>query len=79
MREGYGRFNVSLVFPQNYRMYSLDEYRKIGAKRYREVFETDVEQDEKTVEREFWNTVTTSPNFTVQYANDVEGSAVRQL
>ena len=40
------------------------------------MFDTDVEPDEKTIEREFWHTVTTAPNFTVQYANDVEGSAV---
>ncbi|EKX50736.1 hypothetical protein GUITHDRAFT_161702 [Guillardia theta CCMP2712] len=31
--------------------------------------------DERTVEREFWYTMSTASNFTVQYANDVEGSA----
>jgi hypothetical protein len=31
--------------------------------------------DEQTVEREFWYTMSSSTNFTVQYANDVEGTA----
>jgi hypothetical protein len=31
--------------------------------------------DEATVEREFWYTMSSSSNFTVQYANDIEGTA----
>jgi hypothetical protein len=31
--------------------------------------------DEETVEREFWHTMSSSSNFTVQYANDIEGTA----
>ncbi len=62
---------------QNHQFYPVDKYREIGARRYKRVFDTDEEQEEKIVEREFWNTVTTAHNFTVQYANDVEGTAVR--
>ena len=31
--------------------------------------------DEVTTEREFWHTMSTSNNFSVQYANDIEGTA----
>ena len=34
--------------------------------------------DERTAEREFWHTMSSSSNFSVQYANDIEGSAMTE-
>lgn len=67
-------YTVSLNM-QNYRTYTLEEYQRLGAKRFKEAFGEEM-PSERDVEREFWHTVSTAQKFSVQYANDVEGTGV---
>jgi len=59
---------------KDYRTYTLEEYQKLGAKRFKEVFGEEC-PGESVIETEFWHTMSAAQNFSVQYANDVEGTA----
>lgn len=60
---------------QGTRPYTIEEYRKIGRKRFKEIFGDVKDPGEKTIEAEFWHKAS-SNRFSVQYGSDVEGTAV---
>jgi len=61
---------------RNHRSYTIEEYEKIALRRFQEYFNhKDPPPDEDTVESEFWYTTSTANNVSMQYANDVEGTA----
>jgi hypothetical protein len=60
---------------QGARPYTIEEYRKIGRKRFKEIFGDVKDPGEKAVEAEFWHKAS-SNRFSVQYGSDVEGTAV---
>eukprot|EP00282_Hemiselmis_andersenii_P039381 CAMPEP_0169430188 /NCGR_PEP_ID=MMETSP1042-20121227/2264_1 /TAXON_ID=464988 /ORGANISM="Hemiselmis andersenii, Strain CCMP1180" /LENGTH=385 /DNA_ID=CAMNT_0009540483 /DNA_START=164 /DNA_END=1318 /DNA_ORIENTATION=+ len=58
------------------REYSVEDYQKIGEKRFKEAFEHLGEAPSiRRIEEEFWHTMSTSSAFSVQYGSDVEGTA----
>ena len=65
-----------LIDVQGARQYSIEEYQKIGQKRFKEVFDQLEDPGERAIEAEFWHTISSAQNFTVQYGSDVEGTAV---
>jgi hypothetical protein len=60
---------------QGARPYTIEEYRKIGRKRFKEIFGDVKDPGEKEIEAEFWHKAS-SNRFSVQYGSDVDGTAV---